>query len=170
MPLYYLPGNRFEAVDPDDERQPHSFIQYVGRGPTSEILMHYSFIRRVLAVDAVASGAMGLGLAAFAPWLAAWLGLPVELLRESGLILLPWAAFVGFLASRQQPPRIGVWTVIAINSLWVIDSIVLLVSGWVEPTALGFAFVIAQAVIVGVLAELEVVGLRRVQPGRAREA
>ena len=132
--------------------------------------MHYSFLRRVLALDAVASGVLGLGLAAFAPFLAAWLGLPVELLRESGLILLPWAAVVGFLASRRQPSRIGVWSVIAINALWVIDSIALLVTGWVAPTALGYAFVIAQAVVVGVFAELEFAGLRRIQLGRAREA
>lgn len=140
-------------------------------GTDSEITMQtLNFLRRVLALDAVASGAMGLGLAVFAPLLTAWLGLPVDLLRESGLILLPWAAFVGFLASRREPSRIAVWSVIAINALWVIDSIALLVSGWVEPTALGVAFVIAQAVTVGVFAELQFVGLRRIQVGRTREA
>ena len=40
-------------------------------------------------------------------------------------------------------------------------SIGLLVSGWVAPTALGYAFVIAQAIVVGVFAELQFVGLRR---------
>jgi hypothetical protein len=37
----------------------------------------------------------------------------------------------------------------------------LLVSGWVAPTALGYAFVIAQAAVVAVLAELQIAGLRR---------
>lgn len=132
--------------------------------------MQSSFLRRVLALDAVASGAMGLGLAAFAPLLADWLGLPIDLLRESGLLLLPWAAVVGFLASRQEPSRLAVWAVVAINALWVIDSIALLLTGWVEPTTLGYAFVIAQAVVVGVFAELQFVGLRRIRSGRAREA
>jgi hypothetical protein len=45
--------------------------------------------------------------------------------------------------------------------LWVAGSIGLLVSGWVAPTMLGTAFVTAQAVVVGVLAELQFVGLRR---------
>ena len=130
----------------------------------------YTFLRRVLALDAVSSGAMGLGLVAFAPLLAAWLGLPVELLRESGAILLPFAVFVGFLATRQQPSRSGVWAVIALNAVWAVDSIVLLTTGWVEPTALGLAFVIAQAVVVGAFAELEFVGLRRIQSGQVREA
>jgi hypothetical protein len=129
----------------------------------------HTVLRRVLALDAVASGAMGLGLAAFAPLLAGVLGLPSELLRESGLILLPWAAFIGFLASRQQPSRIAVWSVIALNALWVVDSIVLLATGWVEPTALGLAFVIVQAVVVGVFAELEFLWLRRIGSGYAHE-
>lgn len=132
--------------------------------------MNYSFLRRVLALDAVASGAMGLGLAVFAPLLAGWLGLPLDLLRESGLVLLPWAAYVGFLATRRQPPRIGVWSVIALNALWTIDSIVLLMTGWVDPSALGYAFVIAQAIVVGVFAELEFVGLRRIRIAQAHEA
>ena len=37
----------------------------------------------------------------------------------------------------------------------------LLLSGWIEPTGLGYAFVIFQAVVVGVFAELQVMGLRR---------
>jgi hypothetical protein len=121
-----------------------------------------TFLRRVLAIDAVSSGAMGLGLVLLAPALAAILGLPAELLREAGWVLLPFAAFVGFLALRQQVSRPGVWIVIALNALWVIDSVLLLVAGSVEPNALGYTFVIGQAIIVGVFAELEYFGLRRV--------
>jgi hypothetical protein len=42
-----------------------------------------------------------------------------------------------------------------------LDSVLLLFTGWVEPTGLGEVFVIAQAVVVAVVAELELVGLRR---------
>lgn len=121
----------------------------------------FVFLRRVLAVDAVSCGAMGLGLFAFAPALAEWFGLPSAMLREIGLILLPLAAMVGLLASRQHPSRIGVWIVIVLNAIWTVDSILLLVSGKVEPSALGHAFVIGQAIVVAVLAELEYMGLRR---------
>jgi hypothetical protein len=121
----------------------------------------FSLLRRVLAVDAVSSAAMGLGLLVLAPVLAPLLNLPLALLREAGVILLPFAALVGYLASREQPARAGVWTVIALNAVWSVDSILLLLSGWIAPTGLGYAFVIGQAVVVGVFAELEYVGLRR---------
>jgi hypothetical protein len=121
----------------------------------------FSLLRRVLALDAASSAAMGLGLIALAPTLAPLFNLPLDLLREAGLILLPFAVLVGYLAAREQPSRVGVWAVIALNAVWSVDSIVLLLSGWVEPTGLGYAFVIAQAVAVGVFAELEYVGLRR---------
>ena len=57
--------------------------------------------------------------------------------------------------------RLGVWSIIGLNVVWVIDSVLILATGWVEPNALGYAVVIAQALAVGVFAELEYVGLRR---------
>ena len=47
------------------------------------------------------------------------------------------------------------------NVVWAIDSVVLLFTGWVAPSLLGYAFVIGQAGVVAVLADLEYVGLRR---------
>lgn len=120
-----------------------------------------SLLRRVLVVDAVSSGAMGLAMIAFAELLANLLQLPVELVSEAGIVLLPFAAFVGFVASRREPARIAVWVVIAMNVVWVVDSIVLLFTGWVAPSALGYAFVIAQAAVVLVLADFEYMGLKR---------
>jgi len=43
----------------------------------------------------------------------------------------------------------------------VIDSALLLLSGWGQPSTLGVAFVIAQAVAVGIFAELQFIGQRR---------
>jgi hypothetical protein len=54
-----------------------------------------------------------------------------------------------------------VWAVILCNAVWVADSLLLLMSGWVQPTALGTAFVLAQALLVGLFAELQALGLRR---------
>jgi hypothetical protein len=51
--------------------------------------------------------------------------------------------------------------VIVTNALWAAASVVLLLSGWVAPTALGYAFVIAQAAVVAVFGELQYTGLRR---------
>jgi hypothetical protein len=100
-------------------------------------------------------------MVALADVFASMLQLPVDLVREAGIILLPFAAFVGFVASRQEPARLAVWAIIAINIVWVVDSILLLFSGWVAPNALGYVFVIAQAAMVLVLADLEYMGLKR---------
>ena len=120
-----------------------------------------TFLRRVLALDAVTSAAMGAVLMLAAAPLSSLLGLPVSLLTWSGLSLLPFAAFVGWLAAREMPSRAGVWAVILCNVFWSVDSFVLLASGWVEPTLLGQAFVVFQALVVALLAALEVFGLRR---------
>jgi hypothetical protein len=120
-----------------------------------------SLLRRVLVVDAVSSGAMGLAMVAFAELLADLLQLPVDLISQAGIVLLPFAAFVGFVASRNEPSRFAVWAIIALNAVWVIDSIVLLFTGWVAPNALGYLFVIAQAAAVLLFADLEYMGLKR---------
>ena len=120
-----------------------------------------TFLRRVLALDAVTSGAMGaLAVLAQGP-LSSMLGLSASLLFWAGLSLLPFAAFVGWLATRELPPRAGVWAVVLINAFWVIDSFVLLASAWPDLTLLGKVFVLFQAVFVAVLAELQFFGLRR---------
>lgn len=120
-----------------------------------------SFLRRVLLLDAVSSGAMGVALFTLGSLIAPLLGLPDGLLREAGLVLMPFAVFVGYLASQQQPSRAGVWVVIAVNAIWTVDSIALLFTGWVAPTVLGIAFVIGQALIVGVFAQLQYIAVRR---------
>ena len=48
------------------------------------------------------------------------LGLPAELLRYAGFSLLPFAAFLLFLAARQQSSRHAVWAAILLNVLWTI--------------------------------------------------
>ena len=119
------------------------------------------FLRRVLLADAATSGASGLLMTFASGTLEEWLGVPTGLLRYAGLSLLPFAALVAYLATRESPPRAAVWAVIVLNALWAVDSILLLAGGWVGPTALGYTFVIAQALIVAAFAEAQYVGLRR---------
>lgn len=119
------------------------------------------FLRRVLAVDAISSAAMALMLLALAAPLASMLAIPAEVLREAGFVLLPFAVFVGWLATRAQPARSAVWIVIALNALWVIESAVILLSEWMQPNVLGYVFVIGQALVVGIFVELEWLGLRK---------
>jgi hypothetical protein len=117
------------------------------------------FLRRILALDAASCAilglAMGLGSAALAPLF----GLPQELIRIAGLLLLPLACFIGWLASRPAPPPALVWIVIIGNLGWTLESFLLL--GQQSPTPLGTAFVAAQALAVVGLAGLEYAGLKR---------
>jgi hypothetical protein len=68
---------------------------------------------------------------------------------------------VGWLGTRQSIPKTLVVIVIAGNAAWTLASIALLLSGTVTPNLLGEAFVAAQAIATGVLAELQYVGLRK---------
>ena len=118
-------------------------------------------LRKALLSDALLSGLTGLALAFAAGPLSTPLGLAVGLLRWSGIILIPVAALVARLGMRARIQRPVVFAVVACNALWALDSVLVLVTGWVEPTILGEVFVIGQAAVVAVLAELQFVGLRR---------
>lgn len=118
-------------------------------------------LRRVLQLDALLSGAAGLLMTLGAGPLSSLLALPVALLTGAGLLMLPWCAVLLWLARRETLDRRAVWAVIAVNAVWVVDSLLLLVSGWVQSTLLGQAFVIAQALAVVLFAELQFFGLKR---------
>jgi hypothetical protein len=126
-----------------------------------------SLLQRALLLDAALSGATGALLALGAGPFSSLLGLPVPLLRWVGIGLLPYAAFLVFLTKRKPISRPGSWVVVVGNVLWAVASVLLLVSGWVEPTTLGYTFTIGQALMVLVFADLQFMGLRRAQPAYA---
>jgi hypothetical protein len=74
--------------------------------------------------------------------------------------LVPYVAFVAFVATRERLPRPAIWAIIACNALWAAASIALLASGLLAPTALGYTFVSAQALLVALFGWLQYVGLR----------
>lgn len=106
---------------------------------------------RVFAFDACTCVAMGLALVAFAQPLASLFGLSATLLTWAGLVLFPSALAMAMAAWR--PRRSWKLLVVAGNLAWVAASIALL--SLAAPTALGGAFLIAQAAAVAVLAWLE---------------
>ena len=119
------------------------------------------FLRRAILADAIYSGASAVLLTLGASELSPWLSLPEALLRETGVFLIAYAALVGWLGTRQAMPKPLMVIVIAGNAAWTLASIALLLFGAVTPNLLGEAFVVAQAIVVGALAELQYVGLRR---------
>lgn len=127
--------------------------------------MTSTFLRRILFADAAISGITGIALFAAASLLGELLALPVALLRVSGISLLPFAAIVLYLATRNPLPRTGVIAIIIANFAWVIASIALLFN--VDTNAFGYTFVIVQAIAVAALADMQWLGLRNVEPHAA---
>jgi hypothetical protein len=119
------------------------------------------FLRNALNADALITGAAGLLMIGGANFLSPFLELPAPLLFGAGLALVPFVAMLVVVARRQTVSRLVLIDIIAINALWVIGSVVLLVSGAVAPNLLGILFVSAQAVAVALFAELQFVGMRR---------
>jgi hypothetical protein len=119
------------------------------------------FLRYALLADAVASGVTGLLMIMGANLLTGFFGLPVGLMREAGLLLIPYVALVAFVGTREVISRPAVQSIIALNAVWAAASVLLLVTDFVAPTGLGTAFVLAQAAAVAVFAELQFIGLRR---------
>jgi hypothetical protein len=93
--------------------------------------------------------------------LADWLGAPLSLLWSVGVFVLAWAVVLWRIESRPRVSPRTAWTIIALNTLWVIQSVLLVVLGWVPLTGLGVAFVLAQAAAVLALTDLQFVGVRR---------
>jgi len=119
------------------------------------------FLRRVLGLDAVASGAVGLLMGLGPALLADLLQLDPGVTRPAGVFLVVWAVAVAALALQASPARRLVAAVIAVNLLWVIESVLSLALGWLQPNALGVAFVIAQAVAVAGFAALQLYALKQ---------
>lgn len=122
--------------------------------------MSFVSLRQALLVDATASGLTGALMIAGAGLLADPLGLPTVLLREAGLILVPYVAFVLIVAARNPIAPRAVWTVIACNALWTAASFAILAGGFVAPTTLGTLFVAGQALAVAALGGLQYLALR----------
>src|ERR1700730_9987738 len=153
---HYLGRNRFAGCGPSScgHRQPKEVV--MANVPMSLPL------RLTLRAYAGASGATAALLVAGAGLLERLLGLPVALMREAGMLLIPYVVLVVFVAAR---PSVAVNAIIAINAAWTAASVLLLVSGWVSPTLLGVAFVLAQALAVGAFAAIQYLCLRQAGSG-----
>jgi hypothetical protein len=120
-----------------------------------------SFLRRVLWADALSGAATGALQLAVPGLLATWLGLPAALLTASALAIFVFVGLASFLATREAPPRPLLAALVIGNWAWVAGCLVLAFSGTLAPTALGQGYLVMQAVVVAVLAELQWMGLRQ---------
>ncbi len=122
------------------------------------------FLRHVLWLDAASGVATAALQCEFAQALTTLLGLPANLLLWSGWLLASCALGIVWIATRPVIPAAAVWTLVAVNTRWVMGCLGRLASSLVAPTLLGEAFLVVQAVAVGVLVELEWIGVRRLAP------
>jgi hypothetical protein len=131
------------------------------------IMASTTFLRRILALDAASCALLGLLLSLDSASLSPLFGLGERLLFGAGLLLLPLAAFIVWLASRPAPPSLLVWVVIVGNLAWTAESFLLIATESGRITPLGTAFVAGQAAAVLVVALLEYTGLRRMRTAAA---
>ena len=122
-------------------------------------------VSSALSLDAAASGALGVGLAAATPVVEDWLGLPVAVSLGVAGFLLAWAALCAWVARDPQPGRVREISVL--NLGWVGASVAFLLLDPVGLTTLGTVLVAAQALAVVGLVALTTVATRAATPGGA---
>lgn len=104
-------------------------------------------LRRILALDAVVTGANGVVYAVAPGPVGRLLGVDEGLLLGIGLFLAAFGVAVGLLASRPSPPVPAVTLLIDANLLWAVLSLVALAL-WFDPTTAGAVWIPLQALIV----------------------
>nr|AFK26596.1 integral membrane protein [Streptomyces coeruleorubidus] len=116
-------------------------------------------LRRLLALDAVVTGANGLAYLAVSGPLGRLLGIDRGLLLALGAFLFVYAAGVALLASRARPAAFPVRAVIEANLAWSVLSCVALAT-WLAPTTAGAVWTVLQALTVAAFAALQHVALK----------
>ena len=123
-------------------------------------------LQALLAIDAATCAAMGVLLVAGSDLVATLTRLPAQLLLWAGVSLLPIAAFMGVFSRARRVPQWAATLAVLGNLGWVVASVALPVAGIVQPNALGWLFLIGQAVVVALLAILERQASVAVEGGR----
>lgn len=119
------------------------------------------FARMALKLDAVATGLNGIAYLAFATVLDSFFGVTTAVQYPVGAFLLLYALGVLAIGTRKGINRTGLMAVIVANLLWVVVSLVVLISGALSPTGVGAIWIVLQSLTVGGFATLQYVGLKR---------
>ncbi len=119
------------------------------------------FARLALKLDAVATGLNGIAYLTLATVLDSLFGVPTAVQYPVGAFLLLYAVGVLAIGTRQEISRTGLMAVIVANTLWVVLSLVVAVSGAFSPTGVGAVWIVLQSLTVGGFAVLQCIGLKR---------
>jgi hypothetical protein len=122
------------------------------------------FLKNALLLDAAASGAIGVLHLVRPQAMMDLLKLPEPLVQGTGLFLAVYVLMLVGLAACRTLWRPLALSVVIGNVLWALASIDILVLGMVEPSPLGEAYVIAQALAVLGFAGLQYLGVKKSAP------
>jgi hypothetical protein len=114
-------------------------------------------LRLLFTVNGVANLAGGVLILPFAGSIEALLGLSHAAIVAIGLFYLGYGATMWFTATRAEPDRTSILSLIAVNPAWAIVCLLLLGA---QPTTLGAVLLAAEAVTVTGLAGLELAASR----------
>jgi len=117
-------------------------------------------LKTLLALDAATCALMGTALLLGSETIAALTQLPAALLFWAGASLMPIAAFMAASARAVPMPAWAVIAVVIGNVAWVAASLLLPLAGFVTPNAFGWVFLVSQAGVVALLAQMECAAAR----------
>ena len=121
-----------------------------------------TFLSRVLQADGIFSGLSGLVLILDAGPIATFLGIDAPwILTALGVGLVIYAIDLFWIASRESIDNRFATAAIVMDGLWILGSILLLVTDWVPFTVAGKWAIGIVADLVATFAILKFIGLRR---------
>ena len=118
-------------------------------------------LRFALRLDAGVSFVSGLPLVFASGWLADRTQLPAQLIWVAGLICLPYALLLFWMASRTRLSRMGVMALVVGNFLWADAALVLMLGFFVTPNFAGQALLLTHVLATALFAILQWMGLKR---------
>jgi hypothetical protein len=120
------------------------------------------YLKNILLLNAVSSGATGIGLIVFARFIADIFGVQqLSPFYGTGIFLVVFAAFVGY-ESLQKPIRTGrVQLISMLDNLWVLASMSIVLLGLFNLTLIGYGLITGVAFWVAAMAYLQVRGIKQ---------
>jgi hypothetical protein len=120
-----------------------------------------TLLRRALQADAAITAANGGAYLVAAGPLGDLFDMPAGALRGIGAFLLVFALGVAAVARSPRPARAVVLAIVVANAVWAVDSVGAAVFGAWSPSTVGTIWIVMQAAVVALFAELQLTGLRR---------
>jgi hypothetical protein len=120
-------------------------------------------LRNVLIINAVSSGFTGIGLVVLAENVAVLFGTTaVGAVMSVGIFLVVFAAGVLNEALQRTTRLTPVYTIIALDILWVIGSIAIVLPQLFNLSAIGYIAITAVALWVAAMAYLQIKGVKQI--------